>query len=191
MYTNYTHSLVPRAHNFTGFRDMPYNPRMTRKPSTCSLPAALLTENRVTTPSSSVDGLSPTDSTCSLDKAALIVSQTSGSMTDMFYTLNGAQSPASYDVAVLKAMTAGQGGTGKDGTLKSSVVSPPLSVTSPSSPPILSPPATSDVESDVSRGPYSGVGGTPPRPRGTPLQYSVSPHNKTGSSYSDQQTTLG
>ena len=136
---------------------MPYNPRMSRKPSTCSLPAALLTDNRVTTPSSSVDGLSPTDSTCSLDKAALIVSQASGSMTDMFYTLNGAESPAGYDITGVKVT---QGGSGKDGTLKGSVVSPPLSVTSPSSP--LSPPATSsNTESDVSKSTLtrSSVGG--------------------------------
>ena len=133
---------------------MPYNPRISRKPSTCSLPAALLTENRVATPSSSVDGLSPTDSTCSLDKATLIVSQTGGGVADMFYPLNGVESPASYDAAVLKAVTAAQGGSGRDGTLKNSAVSPPLSVTSPSSPlsrSILSPPAISDVDSNVSK----------------------------------------
>ena len=127
---------------------------MSRKPSTCSLPAALLTENRVATPSSSVDGLSPTDSTCSLDKATLIISQTSVRQGDMYYPLNGSASlegQASYE---LKAVTAAQ--SGRDGTLKSSVRS--SSLTSPSSPhshphqtPTLSPPTSSDVESDVSK----------------------------------------
>ncbi len=48
---------------------MPMAPGMTRKPSTCSLPASLLME-RGLTPSSSFDGFSPTGSTCSLDKFA-------------------------------------------------------------------------------------------------------------------------
>jgi len=49
---------------------MPFSGNMARKPSTCSLPAALLTEQGIT-PSSSCDGFSPTGSTCSLDKFAL------------------------------------------------------------------------------------------------------------------------
>lgn len=53
--------------SFTGFRDMPMAAGMTRKPSTCSLPASLLME-RGLTPSSSFEGFSPTGSTCSLDK---------------------------------------------------------------------------------------------------------------------------
>ena len=48
---------------------MPFPRNMARKPSTCSLPAALLTEQGIT-PSSSCDGFSPTGSTCSLDKFA-------------------------------------------------------------------------------------------------------------------------
>ena len=48
---------------------MPFSGNMTRKSSTCSLPAALLTEPSMT-PSSSCDGFSPTGSTCSLDKFA-------------------------------------------------------------------------------------------------------------------------
>lgn len=46
---------------------MPFSGRMTRKLSTCSLPAALLMEQTLT-PSSSCDRFSPTGSTCSLDK---------------------------------------------------------------------------------------------------------------------------
>ena len=45
---------------------MPIAPGMIRKPSTCSLPASLLMEQQGMTPSSSVEGLSPTGSTCSL-----------------------------------------------------------------------------------------------------------------------------
>ena len=45
---------------------MPTAPGMTRKPSTCSLPASLLMEQQRMTPSSSYEGLSPTGSTCSL-----------------------------------------------------------------------------------------------------------------------------
>lgn len=56
-----------RSMSFTGFRDMPMAAGMTRKPSTCSLPASLLME-RGLTPSSSFEGFSPTGSTCSLDK---------------------------------------------------------------------------------------------------------------------------
>ena len=146
-----------RAQSFTGFRDMPYNPRIHRKPSTCSLPAALLAENRVT-PCSSVDGLSPTDSTCSLDKAAArIVSQTSGRQDDLYYPLNGSASQetpsvASYDVAILKAVTAPQNMASTDAVLQSSTLSPPHSTTSLSPPHHLhtiSPP--SDVQSDSSR----------------------------------------
>lgn len=46
---------------------MPFSGGMTRKLSTCSLPAALLMEQSLT-PSSSCDRFSPTGSTCSLDK---------------------------------------------------------------------------------------------------------------------------
>ena len=56
-----------RMCNFGGFRDMPFSAGMTRKLSTCSLPAALLMEQTMT-PSSSYDRFSPTGSTCSLDK---------------------------------------------------------------------------------------------------------------------------
>ena len=63
--TVYTHMC--RGRNFGGFRDMPLAAGMTRKPSTCSLPASLLME-RGLTPSSSFEGFSPTGSTCSLDK---------------------------------------------------------------------------------------------------------------------------
>ena len=45
---------------------MPIAAGMIRKPSTCSLPASLLMEQQGMTPSSSVEGLSPTGSTCSL-----------------------------------------------------------------------------------------------------------------------------
>ena len=45
---------------------MPIAPGMIRKPSTCSLPASLLMEQQGMTPSSSIEGLSPTGSTCSL-----------------------------------------------------------------------------------------------------------------------------
>lgn len=146
--------LLFRAHNFTGFRDMQFSRRMSRKPSTCSLPAALLTaDNRVMTPSSSVDGLSPTDSTCSLDKATLIVSQTSGGQADMYYPLNGSASSQDpvYDFQSLSQTGGGGGGRGRDGTLKSSVVSPSLSLTSPSSPHPISP---AELKSTLTR---SGV----------------------------------
>ena len=46
---------------------MPFSGSMARKPSTCSLPAALQMEVGMT-PSSSYDTFSPTGSTCSLDK---------------------------------------------------------------------------------------------------------------------------
>ena len=55
-----------RRVNFSGFRDMPLSAGLVRKPSTCSLPAALLVEKGIT-PSSSYEGLSPASSTCSLD----------------------------------------------------------------------------------------------------------------------------
>ena len=45
---------------------MPLRAGLIRKPSTCSLPAALLVEKGMT-PSSSYEGLSPASSTCSLD----------------------------------------------------------------------------------------------------------------------------
>ena len=45
---------------------MPIAPGMIRKPSTCSLPASLLMEQQGMTPSSSIEALSPTGSTCSL-----------------------------------------------------------------------------------------------------------------------------
>ena len=45
---------------------MPLTAGLVRKPSTCSLPAALLVEKGIT-PSSSYEGLSPASSTCSLD----------------------------------------------------------------------------------------------------------------------------
>ena len=73
----YPHSILPssslppllcRRANFTGFRDMPFSSGMSRKPSTCSLPAALLME-RGMTPSSSCEGFSPEGSTCSLDQS--------------------------------------------------------------------------------------------------------------------------
>lgn len=58
--------ITSRRANFTGFRDMPFSSGMTRKASTCSLPAALLMERGIT-PSSSFEGLSPAESTSSLD----------------------------------------------------------------------------------------------------------------------------
>lgn len=138
---------------------MPYNALMSRKSSTCSLPAALLAENRMT-PSSSIDGLSPTDSACSLDKAAtLIISQTPGEQNDLYYPLNGSSSAntqpsvASYDMAILKAVTATHTAVG---AVEDSTLSPPHSLTSPSPPHThtLSPPTSttgaSDVQSDSS-----------------------------------------
>lgn len=136
---------------------MPYHSRMHRKPSTCSLPTALLAERGVT-PCSSVDGLSPTDSTCSLDKGATLVTQTK---SDSYYPSNGSASQetpsvASYDMAILKAVTAPSTvGTHSDAILKSSVTSPSHSITSPSPPPhrhphTLSPPSASDVQSEPS-----------------------------------------
>lgn len=129
---------------------------MRRKPSTCSLPTALLAERGVT-PCSSVDGLSPTDSTCSLDKAGMIVTQTK---SDTYYPSNGSVSQetpsvASYDMAILKAVTAPSSGTLSDAVLKMSMISPPHSITSPS-PPLhphthtISPPSGSDVQSESS-----------------------------------------
>lgn len=140
-----------RAQNFSGFRDMPYHSRMRRKPSTCSLPTALLAERGVT-PCSSVDGLSPTDSTCSLDKAATLVTQTN-------YPSNGSASQetpsvASYDMAILRAVTAPSTvGAHSDAILN--VTSPSHSITSPSPPPhrhshTLSPPSASDDQSEPS-----------------------------------------
>lgn len=131
---------------------------MSRKPSTCSLPAALLAE-RGATPCSSVDGLSPTDSTCSLDKAASLVSQ--AGKPDLYYPTNGSASQetpsvASYDVAIVKAVTAPSTSSHTD-TLKNSMISPPHSITSPSPPPhphlhlhTLSPPTTGDIQLDSS-----------------------------------------
>ena len=147
--------LPCRAQNFSGFRDMPYNPRMSRKPSTCSLPAALLAENRVT-PCSSVDGLSPTDSTCSLDKAATLVSQ-GGRRVELYFPTNSSASQetpsvASYDGAILRAVTAPSSST-VDALLKTS---PPHSVTSisPTSPQshhlhAVSPPTTGQSDSST------------------------------------------
>ena len=68
LYHNIVHShcCLCRSNNFGGFSGMPIAPGMTRKPSTCSLPASLLMEQQRMTPSSSCDGLSPTGSTCSL-----------------------------------------------------------------------------------------------------------------------------
>ena len=67
----HTHTHMCRGRNFGGFRDMPMAAGMTRKPSTCSLPASLLME-RGLTPSSSFEGFSPTGSTCSLDKFGIV-----------------------------------------------------------------------------------------------------------------------
>ena len=111
---------------------MPYNPRMSRKPSTCSLPAALHSESRAT-PCSSVDGLSPTDSTCSLDK--VVISQVTGTPGELFLPVNGSHEPpsvANYDMAILKAVTAAQSVTSADAATKTS--SRPHSVASPTSP---------------------------------------------------------
>ena len=88
---------------------MPYNLRMSRKPSTCSLPAALLAERGVT-PSSSIDGLSPTDSTCSLDKGTGNAPQSAKSDLGTYAHSNGPASqdagPAmsGYDAAILKVV---------------------------------------------------------------------------------------
>ena len=52
--------------NITSFHEIPL-PSITRRPSTTSLPAALLLERQQLTPSSSIDQLSLHGSTCSLD----------------------------------------------------------------------------------------------------------------------------
>ena len=57
---------------------MPFSGAMARKPSTCSLPAALRMEQGVTPSSSFNNGFSPTGSTCSLDKYNHVSGMVSG-----------------------------------------------------------------------------------------------------------------
>ena len=57
---------LSRKNNITTFRDIPLS-SISRRPSTSSLPAALLLEQQRLTPSSSIDQLSFHGSTCSLD----------------------------------------------------------------------------------------------------------------------------
>ena len=135
---------------------MPYNPRMSRKPSTCSLPAALMAERGVT-PCSSVDGLSPTDSTCSLDKAATLVRDQPGRPEPEVYSPDSSASQdasamASIDAAILKAVPSSS--TATDNSLNLSAASS-KSVKSPLQPShhhlhTLTSPSTSDVQSDSS-----------------------------------------
>lgn len=146
-----------RSSNFGGFRDMPYNLRMSRKPSTCSLPAALLAERGVT-PSSSIDGLSPTDSTCSLDKGTGNVPQSVKSDLGSYAHSNGPASqdtgPAmtSYDAAILKVVPTSSASTvmNGDAVLGGYVNLDLLSPTSHQPPLYSSGEAQLDVQSDVS-----------------------------------------
>lgn len=104
-----------RRVNFSGFRDMPLSAGLVRKPSTCSLPAALLVEKGIT-PSSSYEGLSPASSTCSLDiinqrgNIPARLHRSSVSETERRYSKNESSmvenSPvlANVDAAIVKAV---------------------------------------------------------------------------------------
>jgi hypothetical protein len=167
--------FICRVCNFGGFRDMPFSGGITRKLSTCSLPAALLMEQALT-PLSSSDRFSPTGSTCSLDKythtsmsgggdhwsltSAHLYHRSTQEVRSVIRHSSNSEPPPTSSAALVNGAPGGDGVQGKDTpSLKTAVatVSPNTSAHRPSDRPTVPRTNSSMANSDSSSG---GPGGS-------------------------------